>query len=103
MDGTDISSFLIQPNVMKLPERPFYYYARNGKLEAARLGKWKLHISKSSGWNSEKNGQFPVSLFNLEDDPSEMSNVVDQYPDIVKKIEAIMKRENTQRESQGLK
>ncbi len=91
MDGADISSFLMEPDVMKLPERPFYYYARNGKLEAARLGKWKLHISKSSGWNSEKNGQFPISLFNLEDDPSETSNVADQYPNIVKKIEAIIK------------
>jgi len=91
LDGTDISSFLMEPDVMKLPERPFYYYARNGKLEAARLGKWKLHISKSIGWNSEKDGQFPISLFNLENDPSEISNVADQYPNIVKKIEAVIK------------
>jgi len=103
MDGKDISSFLMQADVMKLTERPFYYYARNGKLEAARLGKWKLHIAKSSGWNSEKKGHFPRSLFNLENDPSEMSNVSDQYPKIVEKIEAIIKRENSKRESEDLK
>ena len=101
MDGKDISSFLMRADEMKLTERPFYYYARNGKLEAARLGKWKLHIAKSSGWNSEKKGHFPISLFNLENDPSEMSNVADQYPKIVEKIETIMKSENSKRESEG--
>ncbi|WP_215223909.1 sulfatase family protein [Echinicola shivajiensis] len=92
MDGIDISEYLYAPEKQNLPERPFYYYARNGKVEAVRLGKWKLHIEKSSSWNDQENGAFPISLFNLENDISEEINIADKHPDIVKKLTNMIKQ-----------
>ncbi len=91
MDGLDISGFLQHPETTKLPDRPFYFYARNGEVEAIRFGKWKLHDRKSIGWNANTNGDFPVSLYNLEIDVEEKNNVAKQFPEVVKKLTQLMK------------
>ena len=91
IDGIDISEFLLSPETKKLLERPFYFYARNGEVEAVRLGKWKLHIEKSIGWDINLNGVFPVSLYNLELDITEKNNVANQFPNIVKKLTNMVK------------
>ena len=92
LDGIDISEFLQSPEVVKLPERPFYYYARNGKVEAIRLGKWKLHTEKSLGWDVNADGVFHESLYNLDLDISEKNNVAKQNPEIVEKLTSMMKK-----------
>jgi len=81
LDGTDISSMLFNPGKNEIQERPFYYYARNGDLEAMRLGKWKLHIGKSIGWESGE--KFEDLLYDLEEDVSETENLADVHKDIV--------------------
>ncbi len=86
LDGIDLSTIFEFPETAKLNKRPFYFYARNGDLEAVRFGKWKLHILKSKGWNKSEDGEFPVSLFNLEIDIEEKSNVAEQNPEIVEKL-----------------
>jgi len=86
IDGMDISAFLMNPKNENLPERPFYFYARNGELEAIRLGKWKLHTKKSIGWNEKSEGSFLVSLYDLENDVSEKTNVAELHPKIVNKL-----------------
>ena len=86
LDGTDISELLQNPESTRLQERSFYFYARNGEPEAVRLGKWKLHIKKSIGWDAGKEGIFPVSLYNLQEDIGEHNNVADQHPDIVRQL-----------------
>ena len=91
MDGMDIGKHLLSPETVKLPERPFYFYARNGKIEAIRLGKWKLHLEKSKGWNQKEDGLFQVSLYNLELDIGEENNVVDHFSEIVKKLTDMLK------------
>ncbi|MDX1284860.1 MAG: sulfatase [Draconibacterium sp.] len=91
-DGIDISELLENPESTSLAERPFYYYSRDGKCEAIRLGKWKLHIDKTRGWNSEE--EFPISLYNLENDISEQNNLAEKYPEIVKKLENLIKTSN---------
>lgn len=88
MDGLDIMTLLDNPQDFHLPERPFYYYARNGKPEAVRFGKWKLHISKTRGWNEGE--PFPVSLYNLRDDISETKNLAESHPEIVSKMSAMI-------------
>jgi arylsulfatase A len=85
-DGINILELLKNPQSTNLPDRPLYFYARNGKPEAVRLGKWKLHITKTNGWNKDIDGEFPVSLYDLDADVNEQKNVADQYPDIVKKL-----------------
>ncbi len=86
VDGLDVSELLTSPQTTKVPERPFYFYATNGEIEAVRFGKWKLHIAKTRGWNQKKDGEFGIALYNLEKDISERNNIVDQFPDIVKKL-----------------
>ena len=90
LDGDNILEFLMQPKTIDLGERPLYFYARNGDLEAVRLGNWKLHTSKSLGWNTKKHGEFKDALYNLEKDITEQDNVAEQYPNIVKKLKKQM-------------
>lgn len=87
-DGMDISKLLEKPASVQLPERPLYFYARNGKPEAVRMGKWKLHLDKSVGWNQKDNGAFRVSLYNLDEDIAEQQDVSGQFPDVVEKLSA---------------
>ena len=85
-DGIDISEFLLDPDAKTLAERPFYFYARNGELEAIRLGEWKLHLKKSIGWNEKSEGEFQVALYNLNLDIGEKDNVATHHPEIVTKL-----------------
>ncbi len=87
-DGVNVVELLKNPKDVKLNERPFYYYSRDGILDAVRLGKWKLHISKKRGWNSKES--FPVSLFNLDEDIAEKVNLADENPEIVERLRKIM-------------
>jgi len=86
MDGNDITGLLEKPEGFKMKERPLYFYARNGDIEAIRLGKWKLHLEKSKGWNAKKMGKFPVSLYNLDTDIEEKVNVAADNHKIVEKL-----------------
>lgn len=88
LDGKNIIELLKDPQNIKLEERPFYYYSRDGILDAVRLGKWKLHLTKNRGWNSKET--FPVSLYNLEEDISEKNNLAEKHPEIVEKLQKIM-------------
>lgn len=96
IDGRELSDFLLNPNDNQPEVMPFYYYGRNGNLEAIRYGKWKLHIKKTNGWNKKENGEFPVSLFNLETDPSETINLASNNPEIVEELtELVLKFEQS--------
>ena len=86
LDGRNITQHLLNPESLPLKETPFYYYARNGDLEAVRLGKWKLHIAKSKGWNKKENGEFPVSLYDLENDIGENINLANDFPGVVNEL-----------------
>ena len=86
LDGRDVTELLIKPNQYKLEKVPFYYYGRTGQLEAVRLGDWKLHLSKNSGWNAQKKGPFPVSLFDLKSDIGELNDLSAKYPDKVREL-----------------
>jgi len=86
IDGHDISTLLFEPDETESPYDALYFYSRNGPVEAIREGRWKLHVAKSRGWTAE--GEFPVSLFDLEADPGESRNVAADHPDIVERLRA---------------
>ena len=93
LDGRDISDFLKNPEKVKIPERPFIYYARNGMPEAIQLGNWKLHVAKSLGWETKIEGiPFPVSLYNLKDDVGEKNNVAELLPGKVKELSELLEK-----------
>ncbi len=91
IDGKDIWQLMTNPETEKSPHDAFYYYAKNGKVEAIRSGKWKLHIAKISGWNKKKDGPFKPFLIDLNADIGETTNLADQHPEIVKKLTSQLK------------
>ena len=93
LDGRDISDLLKNPEKVKVSDRPFIYYARNGMPEAIQLGNWKLHIAKSLGWDTKIEGiPFPISLYNLKDDIGEKNNVAELFPEKVKELSELLEK-----------
>ena len=71
------------------PERPLFFSRREGGLgyggktiHAVRLGDWKLL----------QNSPFaPRELYNLKEDPKEQSNVIEQYQEVYRKLDALQR------------
>ena len=84
--GRDISQILFKPEKNRDAEFELVYYSRDGNPEAIRKGDWKLHIAKSRGWN-KKDGDFPLSLYNLKEDIGETNNLAEEQPNLVKKLQ----------------
>ncbi len=88
-NNTDGVSFL--PTLLGNKDQPsheflYWEFHEEGGKQAVRWGDWKgvrLKVNKNS------NG--PIELFNLETDPSESENVAKQHPEIVAKIEEVLK------------
>lgn len=85
-EGEDSFSFL--PELLneepEISRTPIILHSGNGTF-AIREGKWKMIFSNGSGGREVPIGkpwQQPYSLFNLEIDPSETTNVIDDYPGI---------------------
>ncbi|SEN85901.1 hypothetical protein SAMN05216436_12349 [bacterium A37T11] len=92
LDGVNILPYLRNPQNVHLKNRPFIYYGRNGKPEAISYDNWKLHIFKSKGWHHKTQGDFPISLYNLINDPGEEHNLAGEYPRKVKSLEKMLAR-----------
>jgi len=99
IDGEDIWSYINNDISQELPNRTMFYH-RKGVLQAVRNGSWKLHFphkynhqpdysEKKKKYTSEYEAFIGISLYNLEDDIAETNNLVDQYPDMVKKLKAL--------------
>jgi arylsulfatase len=90
IDGISLLPTLIhQPENQK--KHPFLYWefpGYNGQ-QAVRLGNWK-----GIRFNLDK-GNLKIKLFDLDNDMQEQHDIAYQHPDIVKKMEEIMKKEHT--------
>ena len=73
LDGRDIWPVLTGEE--KSPHEAFFYH-RLDELQAVRSGKWKLHVKEGEA----------VSLFDLENDIGESTNVLEKNPDIVNRL-----------------
>ena len=97
IDGQDISPLLRDEETPNY-ERTFYYY-QGPNLSAVRHGPWKLILPGSyTVWEKGHDGlpglkrtrpPIPLSLYNLDTDVSETTNVADQHPRIVAEIRAL--------------
>ena len=76
IDGLDVSQTLLKGGPS--PRKDFVYYAPQGRLEAVRKGKWKLHLYK--GRKEQK------LLFDLDADIGEENNLYDEYPEVVSEL-----------------
>ncbi len=73
IDGKDIFSVL--QGKSKSPHDVFFYYSKD-VLEAVRSGYWKLRVA----------GNTSPALYNLENDISESTNVLQEHPEIVSRL-----------------
>ncbi|MGQ8335846.1 sulfatase family protein [Sunxiuqinia sp. A32] len=100
IDGVDISS-LLDGNQNINPRKYLYYYFADNQLEAIRMDHWKLvlpHeylsyenvVSGKDGHPGEYNNKSTeMKLFDLRNDPGERYDVINLYPNIVKKMNQI--------------
>jgi arylsulfatase A-like enzyme len=90
-DGLSILPALLnKKELQKKHDYLYFEFPEYGGQQAVRMGKWKavrLNISKT--------GKLITQLFDLENDIEEKNDVASLYPDIVKQMEAIMKKEHT--------
>jgi arylsulfatase A-like enzyme len=79
IDGTSMLPLMLEGK--KMPKRSLFWYRRSR--EAIRKGPWKLLV------NQEREDFFKVyQLYNLDDDPAEMKDLAEKYPQKVKKMKA---------------
>jgi arylsulfatase A-like enzyme len=102
IDGKDILPLMTAESGAKSPHEAFYYYnCRN--LEAVRSGKWKLVFERTRqleypySWHRRQsegvvNEKIPEALYDLENDVSETTNVIDQHPDVAERLRKLAGR-----------
>jgi arylsulfatase A-like enzyme len=90
LDGQSISSLLLGKDTK--PKHREIYYVNNGICEAVRLGDWKYReikaVNTNTGIVKETQGN-KTELFNLAFDPSERTNVIDEYPELRKELKIL--------------
>ena len=101
LDGRDISPIMLGKPGARSPHEAFYYY-RETRLDAVRSGQWKLVFPRpsleDSDWLLSRGGAFlgeyreavaELSLFDLESDLGETTNVSEQHPEVVQRLTAL--------------
>lgn len=93
---TDGISFLPELTGKKQSKHEFLYWELGGQ-QAVRMGKWKA-IRKDI-----KKGNMELELYNLEQDIQELNNIALAHPEIIQKMEQIMKDERVSPEIERFK
>ena len=104
IDGLDVWPILSNLPDAKNPHEAYYFYYNQNDLQAVRAGNWKLlfaHVSRTMNGQTPGKDGFPGryrpltverSLYNLSSDPSETTDVADQNPDVVQRLETLAER-----------
>lgn len=103
IDGKNIWPLIDGTPSAKSPHKAYYLY-HGGRLEAIRMGKWKLHFPHPYTTLSGRKGgtggvparqdrkTIGLSLFDLENDLGETTNVADNHPEVVATIKTLRKK-----------
>jgi len=94
IDGKSILPLLLGKS--KASPREVQYYFQINELQAVRKGKWKLHFEHGyehvvkAGMDGKRGevstSKVELSLFDLDSDPSETTNVASKHPDITTEL-----------------
>ena len=107
IDGKDIFPLIAGRAGARSPHEAYYFYW-GLELQAVRMGKWKLHFPHSYttlGGRPGGTGGLPVpyqdakiglSLFDLEKDPGETTDVSARYPAVVAQIKKLADKVRTE-------
>ncbi|MFB3902373.1 MAG: sulfatase-like hydrolase/transferase [Acidobacteriota bacterium] len=89
IDGVDIWPVLSA--CAPSPRRALFYYARD-QLQAVRAGKWKLHVPRKVEFPVVEDGatELPLRLYDLSQDPAEQTNLADQFPQVVERLQSLL-------------
>lgn len=101
IDGVSLMS-LLKGDFKQEPRKNFLYYYRKNNLEAVRIGDWKL-VFEHPGRNftnfvpgkdgypgkTNENYLYPRALYNLGNDPGEIYDLQNDYPEKVKELEVL--------------
>jgi arylsulfatase A-like enzyme len=96
----DIDGISFAPTLLgkTQPERPFLYreFPSYGGQQCVRIGDWKgvrqnLKPTKKSGGGKP---DLTMELYNVKADPTESKNVAADHPDIIKKMETLMREQH---------
>ena len=79
IDGHDIHHLIMGEENAESSYDAFYYYKKDD-LQAVRIDRWKLHISR--------NGEEVEELYDLRADIGETENVAEEHPEVVSKLRA---------------
>ena len=95
IDGRDIWPLLSAPQHARPPHEALYFYWGR-ELHAIRRGRWKLHLphpyqslefaGRDGAPGKYVRKEIALSLFDLEQDIGETTNVADRHPDVVKQL-----------------
>jgi arylsulfatase A-like enzyme len=88
IDGKDILPLLTDDNA-KSPHDTFFYFA-NYALEGVRKGKWKLRLVDHAPLKDGEAKRPGVSLYDLEKDVGETTNVAADHPDVVAELQKLL-------------
>ena len=91
IDGHNISE-IIEGKSIKSPTQVFYYYQKQ-QLQAVRWGNWKYHLplkERIIGPHLPDTEVGKACLYDLSNDISEKTDVLDQHPEVVKKMNVLI-------------
>ncbi|MCA9197005.1 MAG: sulfatase [Planctomycetales bacterium] len=100
IDGHDIRPLMFGEKEATSPHEYFYCYYGGGQLQAVRDRRWKLFFphqyrtmngrpgGKDGIPNDYEQAQSGLELYDLKTDVSEATNVLDQHPDVVERLQA---------------
>jgi arylsulfatase len=86
VDGLSIAPTLLGQSGQQLHEFLYWEYQSGGRAQAVRFGDWKAIRN-----NLKKSPEATPELYNLANDPSEKTNLADQFPETAAKAAAYMK------------
>jgi arylsulfatase A-like enzyme len=102
IDGANMWSYLDNPNVTDIPERPLFIYYNTNELQSMRWKNWKLYFphtyNSMEGIAPGNDGKRAptkaikleaLELYDLSIDKGEKKNLAAQYPDIVNRMNAM--------------
>ncbi len=103
IDGRNIWPLIKGEADARSPQEAYYFY-QGRELQSVRMGRWKLHFphryhtlgGKAGGRGGKPaaydHTRIDLALFDLENDVGETTDVKDQHPDVVAKIEKLADR-----------
>lgn len=103
IDGQNIWPLVVGEPDAQSPQEAYYFYWGH-ELHAVRMGRWKLHFphayrtlaGRPGGTGGQpvpyEQGKIGLELFDLETDPGEATNVLEQHPEVAARMKELADR-----------